>query len=191
MHRALDRIVTAWPAAFEAAQARGFGPGGSERSSSSDVVDPTGSAACRPSQAERWLKETRCVLMLTLSWARIQRAWPGSPGPIHEVVGEALDELIEWWPNKLERLLDRIVGQANFAAEHWPATPRKGEVIDGIKVGGRSSTIETCIECRQTVSGGAGDPIVRIDGQPYHRKPCYQTAWQRRKRAERKANAAL
>lgn len=43
--------------------------------------------------------------------------------------------------------------------------------------------VETCQECGKPVTGGRADPIVRVDGRPFHRKPCYNTAWRRKKRS--------
>ena len=86
------------------------------------------------------------------------------------------------WPVNFGSLRDRVFELADQARKEWPETPRKGEVVDGVKIGARTSQIETCVECGKVIGGGAADPLARIDGKPLHRTPCYQTRWQRNKR---------
>lgn len=82
-----------------------------------------------------------------------------------------------------DKLLSRIHGLANTARNEWPTTPKVGQVVDGVKVGQRNDSTEVCAECGKVALGNAADPIVRIDGKPYHRQPCYNTVYVRRQRA--------
>ena len=85
-------------------------------------------------------------------------------------------ELVELWPKNVMKLFQRLYDLANEAMSEWPATPRKGQTIDGIVIGQKSSSIEMCVHCGESVFGGAADPIVRIDGKPYHKSTCYHKA---------------
>ena len=58
---------------------------------------------------------------------------------------------------------------------YWP-TLAKGDTIAGVTVGARGNLVEECGLCGNPVVGGAQDPIRRIDGQAFHRSPCWYTA---------------
>lgn len=79
------------------------------------------------------------------------------------------------WLRDLTRL-------ANEAKRRWPPTPKAGDVIEGVKVLETASAVEICTECHSPIGGNAADPLARIDGQPYHRQPCYNTVKRRRAR---------
>lgn len=73
---------------------------------------------------------------------------------------------------------------ANEAKTRWPQIPRAGEIIDGVKVLEKTPTVEICVECDSPIGANAADPLARIDGLPYHRRPCYQTVWARNSRRQ-------
>jgi hypothetical protein len=83
------------------------------------------------------------------------------------------------WLRDLTRL-------ANDAKRIWPAQPKAGDVIDGVKVLEKASTAVICVECGAPIGANAADPLARIDGRPFHRRPCYDTVSQRRRRVSRR-----
>ncbi len=170
----ISRISKSWIEALKAADAFPMsrtGESGGRRSS--DASDPTGNAAMRFDVAAKWISEVRRLL-------------PGfTPAHRHQY-DRSVSRMIDRWPPAASKVLDELVRLANVAAKEWPDTPRRGQMVDGVKVGEKTPTVETCVECKGPISGGALDPIARIDGKPFHRKPCYQTVWQRNKRAERR-----
>lgn len=204
------RICRAWPLAVDEASVRGYRSNGGGvvptevRVDPSDPLhtrrsaltsakpaafgDPTGSDALRDDLAMRWLTDARTSLLFLLATSAMQapgeRRWSGAFDP-HKLEGSlcmAARDIVELWPMRVQGLLDKISRLAFDAAKAWPPTPRKGDVIDGVTVGGKSTTVEDCTECGGPIAGGAGDPLARIDGRPYHRTPCYQTVWQRNRR---------
>ena len=46
--------------------------------------------------------------------------------------------------------------------------------------------VALCTKCGRPILGGADDPLARIEGEPYHRTPCYRSERQRIRRSERR-----
>lgn len=191
--RDIRAICAAWPAALDESQAHGYGSGFDPNGTGitgKTVGDPTGDRAMRPDEAHLWLSEARRTLALLLKLAdtsrvRNERQWTGSfdPSRLTESFCAAADEIIDTWPLRVQRILDRLTYMASTAAAKWPPTPRKGQVIDGIEVGKSAPPLERCVECGDLILATVTDPLARIDGNPYHRKPCYNTVYVRRRRA--------
>lgn len=142
----------------------------------------------RPDVAGQWLNASRRHLAVLLWFStaadRGERRWTGpfNPPALRANLKAAATELIDWWPKNVDRLLQKIVSLANFACQEWPATPKAGTTVDGVKVLEKGNAVEVCAECHQPAVGGALDPVVRFEGKVFHRKPCYNTAWQRQNR---------
>jgi hypothetical protein len=168
---ALRRICEAWSTAHEAAVAFACAGGsfGEGRSSKGDHSDATGNKAMQHDTAAEWLNDVRALLR------------DFRPENERRYV-KALTYLVEKWPPVAPKVLDRLIELSSVAAREWPPKPLKGEVIDGVKVGERITTLETCAECKGGIVGGAIDPIRRLDGKPYHLAPCYHTVRRRRQR---------
>ncbi len=155
------------------------------------AADPTGMIATSvPDKASVWLersdREIRLLISLTSAEAPGERRWTGRHDELpnlRETAKRAAADLIETWPRNIARLIGSIERLANDAAAEWPPTPKPGTTVDGVKIGGRAPDLEYCAECKQPVTGGPDDPIARVDGKPYHRRPCYMTAYMRRQRA--------
>jgi hypothetical protein len=191
----IRRICRAWTGAIEAAAAVGY-PVSSDGPSGTGISDPTGSIASslagkHPDIAGRWLIKARRTLADLLvntdaTRARGERRWNGpfDPRRLVETFCMAAQELSELNDKGVNRLFTTIIDLGNEAANQWPDTPKVGTTVDGVKVGKRSATGETCTGCGRYASGDATDPILRIDGQPYHRAPCYNTAKRKAARAK-------
>jgi hypothetical protein len=80
------------------------------------------------------------------------------------------------WLKLVEKMVRDVLTIANMGQRLWPPTPQAGTRIRNITVGGRTNQIETCCLCAQPVAGGHDDPIRRIDGDPYHKSPCWYVA---------------
>ena len=209
--KAIDRICDAWPAAFEADQAAGWPTRGGEprimlgkdgnpiKPGPDDVrppeADPTGDLAVRGRAllAERWLHEAvvvfRFLIWFTPADAPGERRWSGveEPPQLRRTAKQASQDLVDAWPRNVEKLFRRVYKLADTADKEWPPTPERGAVVNGVKVLERSeSDVESvrCAGCGQPVGGGAVDPVVRLDDKPYHRNPCYYTAYRRRSRGK-------
>ena len=187
--KAIQTICRSWDDANEAVTARGYsGSGdGSPVVMTSHVSDPTFSAALQPEAADDWIRRCKGVLTLLLrssaeSVGRNRWSGPFYPPTLESTFVACAWDLIELWPVNFGALIDRIYDLADQAKREWPEKPKPGQTIDGVEVGKRKNQVEICVECKGPVMGDASDPLARIDGRPYHRKPCYQTVWQRQKR---------
>lgn len=193
--RSIIQICECWDAVVEAAWDRGYQVRSGEQSpsKSADPTDPTGNRAAlvdvHPDRAEAWLSSARSnlatLLRLSSSEAPYRHTGPFYPPILKSALTRAAEEMAELWPANIAKLFGRIEKLGSEAMRHWPPTPKTGEVVGDVKVGERLNDIVLCTECKSQVIGGAGDPIARIDGKPYHRKPCYQTVWQRNARRSR------
>lgn len=196
--RSINRICAAWPDAIAAAASVGYptttmGGGGSSSGSGDRTCNTATRLVDKGNVAMSWLTRARRTLA-DLLWtadatgpARSagESRWTGPFDPPKLVVafGAAASELDEIRPKGINRLFDTLVALGNEAAHNWPPTPKKGETIDGVKVLERTRSGDECVECHKYVAGDAGDPIRRLDGKPYHERPCYNTARQRKRRA--------
>lgn len=184
----IQLICQAWPKAVEESLTATYGR--QDGSSGSGEVDESREMTFRSQNAEAWVADVKPTLALVLRLADAgkvpgERQWTGSFDP-PKLVGTfcaAADDIVDLWPVRVDRLWKRLSRLASIAAKHWPETPRKGEVIDGVKVLDKGNFTEMCTECEGSIGGNATDPLARIDGKPYHRKPCYQTVVQRRARS--------
>lgn len=161
----------------------------------SSFGDPTGNAGIAPAgEAAAWLYDARGVLGLLLRssgtevWGERKWTGPFNPPAIIQTLKAAVGDVIEFWPTGTDRVLARLHDLANVARREWPPTPKPGTVVptpDGtVTVGKRGSVIEMCAECKQVIGGGAADPLRRLDGQPYHLRPCWETARKRKQRSK-------
>jgi hypothetical protein len=179
--RCANRICDAWPLAMQAAAAIGY-PTGGEAGSSSE--DPVLNAALKQDRASRWLVETRRLMAAWCVSAGVDfDAARFKPNTHRALILESIETVIKEWPHWTEAALSGLVRLANVAAKEWPPTPRRGDVIDGVTVGERSETGDTCSSCGRYIAGSAADPVRRIDGAPYHKSPCWETVRKRRRRA--------
>lgn len=172
-HRDVDRICDTWPHAVVDAHARGFpsavmqpGQRGSAELTSVEA------AACQPDFAAGWLAELGDVIVLFgMESTDSGRPWTGET--IRWVWHTAVEMLLEVWPDHANRTTQRLHYLAESARTHWPEPPRRGEKISGVSVGERGNDVETCGLCQNPVMGGRGDPIRRIDGEAFHKSPCW------------------
>ena len=186
---AIRTICAAWDQAEWDAASRGY-PAGSlgNIGSSWDTSDPTGDAAMRADYADDWLRRARLhtLTLLRLSAESVgrERRWTGPfrPSLLTETLVLCGTDLVELWPVNFGSLVLRFYGLSDQAKKQWPPTPRKGEVVDGVKVGDRGNSVEMCAECGKPIGATAADPLARIDGKPLHRKPCYNTVYVRNRR---------
>lgn len=182
--RAIGQICDSWPDAMAAEQSRGYPNGsgngsggiGSHGDPTANSLQITKGGAIKADKATRWLGDVRGTLALMFKQsAATGMSWVGpfDPPRMRSALIDAGIELVELWPKNVMRLFHRLYDLANEGKREWPPTPRKGDNIDGIVVGQKSITIEMCAGCGEQVFGGAADPIVRIDGKPYHKTTCY------------------
>lgn len=186
---AINVICDSWDDAVEAAESRGYGSHTSDDPpvSGGGTSDPTGSDAIREDIAEQWVFTTRRSLALLLKLA-VDDEYPlGTfyPPSLRSALNRAAEDVVELWPTNVARLITRIHVSANTARAEWPPTPTAGQRIKDIVVGERAPQLEICVECGTPVTGVAADPIRRINGQPHHMNPCYETARKRKYRASR------
>jgi hypothetical protein len=207
---ALRTICRSWNAATNAAAARGYGPTSTGPETAPGIVredpkdplharqmaavhakasargDRTGNAAVQlDNRADDWLKRARVIVLWLLSLSAAgerQLTGPFNPPTMEAALSACVADLVDLWPLKFGSVVDRVYALANEAKREWPVKMKVGETDGDVKVGGRAPTLEMCAECKQPVTGGAVDPISRMDGKPYHRTPCYNTAYQRRRR---------
>lgn len=159
--------------------------------------DQVGNRAILDDRASAWLDAANRSLRLLLAVSPVEipveHRWTGAfyPPNLRRTLCVAAEDVVQMWPRNIAVLIERIHGLANEARAEWPPTPRPGQVIqtpDGpVKVGERAPQVETCTECGGPVAGNAADPIRRVDGKPYHERPCWETA---RKRKQRVRGAA-
>ncbi len=150
--------------------------------------DQTGNTAVQDDPASRWLRDVArylaLLLRMTPSDERIDDAprrgterhprWNGPfyPPDLRQSLRRAAADVVELWPANCALLFERIHTLANVARREWPPTPPPGKEVDGVMVGAaRDHTGVTCSGCGLYASGDASDPVGRIDGKPYHRKP--------------------
>lgn len=184
--RAIGQICDAWPDAVLAVNARCY-PSGSANGSRSigGHADPTLMSSLTPDKPSIWLNKARRELVALLRMSASDEALVGtfSPPRLRQSLISAGTDAVDIWPQGFGRTQQSIYDLANEAIRSWPPTPRKGTTIrtpDGdVIVGQKSSSIETCAGCNESVFGGAADPIVRIDGKPYHKSPCYLRAYRK------------
>lgn len=173
-HRAVDQIAEGWrrariDLATSGLKARTYdGP----TITAAGHSDPTGDQAVNIGHAVAYTAELHAVTVMFLERA------PDNP----QRFAEAMHHLFRttptgWAPNALQRLW-RL---ADRALAWWPDEPKHGDTVAGVTIGARGNTVELCGLCLEPVAGGHGDPIRRIDGQPFHGKSCYYTVWRQRK----------
>lgn len=150
--------------------------------------DQTGNTAVQADPAGRWLRDTRRCLALLLRMTSADERIDNTPrfgterhprfnGPFYppylrQSLRRAASDVVSLWPTNCALLFERIHNLANVARAEWPPTPKLNEVIDGVTVGSaRDRTGATCEGCGLYASGDASDPVGRINGKPYHRKP--------------------
>ncbi len=196
--RAIDAICDACDLAADSAEARGYPqrvsaavtsaplpPNDDPESMSGRYVvgDPTGNAAIRPDVASRWIADARRLLALLLRLSpSVQVNGAFYPPRLRSALKRAAEEVVSIWPRNVALLFQRIHRLANVARREWPPTPEAGTKVGAVVVGQRGDESEVCTECKAPIGANAEDPLARIDGRPYHRRPCYQTVWQRQKR---------
>ncbi len=100
----------------------------------------------------------------------------------------AAEDVVDWWPQNIERLVQHIHVLANTARREWPPMPKVGQTIETpegpVTVGERGNQAETCEECGRVIGANAVDPLRRDpDGKTYHKTPCYETVRKRRQRS--------
>jgi len=76
------------------------------------------------------------------------------------------------WVDQVEHLAAQAVTVANLGLYHWPPPSRYGQLVDGIRIGARTSSVEMCAYCMLPVMPGQ---IRRVgpESVPVHRKPCW------------------
>lgn len=210
--RAIDTICDAWIDADAARFARGFarqspGPKAAAGEVRQDPADPlharqmpaasskpsafgdqTGNAAMEPDVADEWVTDVRRMLGVLLIFAEGGCIGAFSPPRMRGALRTAARNMVELWPKNVAVLIERIHRLANTARVEWPATPKPGTPVGDIIVGGgRAETGATCAECTRWIVGNVVDPISRINGKPYHRQPCFDTA---KRRADRQRATA-
>ena len=176
--KAIGQICDCWPDAIAASQARGYPTGPCEGGGIGSHGDPVPHYALQPDVAAAWLNRARIqlgVVMVTTS-GHNSRVGPFWPPQLRQSLIQGAYDLVELWPRNCLGLFHRLYDLADQGMAEWPATPRKGMKIAGVIVGKKAITSETCAGCGEQAFGGAGDPIVRINGKPYHRSPCYMRA---------------
>jgi hypothetical protein len=187
----IGQICDAWNDAHTAAAARGYPSGGEGGPSGvGGHSDPTANRAMIADVADDWIRRARATLVLVLRFSGSGSAnrWTGpfDPVALRASLKEAGSDLVDIWPKRVQRVFDRLYDLADQALREWPPTPKPGtkfgEGKDAIVVGKRADKSEICNECRQVIGGGAIDPISRLDGKPYHRKPCFETVRKRKQR---------
>ena len=154
--------------------------------------DTTGNQAIQADYAGVWLDEAqRCLLLLLRVSPADERPERRRTGPFHppslrETLRRAAQDVVELWPVNIELLIERLHRLADSAAVRWPPRPRAGQTIETpegpVTVLKKGNPVEMCNECRGPVVGNAGDPIRRLDGRPYHARPCYETVRKRKQR---------
>ena len=176
--KAIGQICDAWQDAILAVNARCY-PSGSSNGSRSigGHADPTLMSSLTADRASEWLSRARRELVGLLRMSSSDQGWigPFSPPQMRHALIMASADAVDMWPQGFQRTMDVVYDLANEAIRSWPPTPRKGTKIGDVVVGQKSSSIETCEKCQESVFGGALDPIGRIDGKPYHKHTCY---WQ-------------
>lgn len=198
MHRAVDRILDAWPRAHDDAQAVGFPAGRGYDSAgggrSGFLVDVDGEAEFVPATgvelaalnvtvAVAWLAELHDVIegLCAAVWPgrAFSLVWTptGLSGRLHEAVERVsaewtLDDLIDTDPRSPNHRRDvfGLYRLADAAGRYWPAPVRKGERAGTVTVGERTNTVDVCVACGEPIIGGRADPLKRIDGDPFHVK---------------------
>jgi hypothetical protein len=186
LHRAVDRIIVAWPHAQTDSRARGY------ISSNYEQPGNTGSAsvetaALQRSHADEWLGELRAIWTELTHIGELPEMYGANDttrGLTAMLFHKRVDQLTH------EPTITRIIVLGNKAAAWWPTTPTKGDTIAGVTIGARTNSIEECGLCGKPVIGGHHDPIRRIDGQAFHRTPCWYAAAMSRGRHPRQQQAS-
>lgn len=204
LHDAIDTIIDAWPRASEDVDAIGF-PSAVMQPSSGGTAELTSveAAALRGinfGDAVAWIAElhdtTRRVLTAAWPSRTVKPAWTAEQ--LRPVLHQAVDVICQTWT--VDDLVDFDPASSNHrsdvfglgrlagtARRWWPATPKAGTTQDGVTVGQRGNTVETCTACQLPIGGGRNDPLKRIDGDPFHVKNpagvwCYHQALRSRGR---------
>lgn len=194
LHRAADLVCDTWPAALSDIDVIGFPPSTMPAGRGGGDSSSVETAILNPSVAVGWVAELHDVILKVLT-----AAWPGSAvgivwepdrvrpvlhGAIDELKasGWTLDDLVDFDPRSPNHRRDvfGLERLADAAARSWPAPARTGHNVDGVTVGARGNQTEICALCELPVAGGHGDPIRRIDGQPYHGRSCWFTVHRQR-----------
>lgn len=184
----IGQICDAWPDAIAAAESIGFPTGQGGRSGIGGHGDPTANKAMNPDAAIDWMRRARILLVLILRCSAGSgrgNRWMGpfNPKVMRTTLMGAGGDLVELWPVRVQRVFAHLYDLADEALREWPPTPAKGTVIDGVKVLERTRVGDECAGCGKYVAGDANDPIRRLDGKPYHERPCYEKMRKRRQRA--------
>jgi hypothetical protein len=195
MHQAVDLIAKGWPYALAdcdvlsaAPNLRGRAYDGDGRQAQGDHADPTAEQALTAFErhqlaagpAAGWLAE-----LADVQWMFLDRCLTGPVG-----FAAAMHALLDrtptgWAPGAVQRLF-RL---ADDSYRWWLARPKAGSRLAGVTVGERGNDVEVCGLCTEPVAGGASDPIRRIDGQAFHKSPCwYQVTMDRAGRPARRAS---
>lgn len=172
-HADIDSCCDTWPTALLDAGCRGFPTAVMQpRSSGEAELTSVESAAIRTDFATGWIVELGDVIALfgLPSRPRIG-TWDGES--IRRPWHHAAEQVLNDWPPHAEQATKRLSVLANTARAHWTTRPAKGQTISGVTVGERTNSVETCGLCQEPVMGGASDPIRRIDGQAFHKSPCW------------------
>jgi hypothetical protein len=118
------------------------------------------------------------------------RARDGSPGTDEgalngvEAASQQRHAAVEFLAAAAETIAHLIV-TGRSARSGWPQPLAEGTKVsqDGraVVVGARAAQSEECGLCGELVTGGAADPIRRIDGAAYHAKTCWFTVHRQRR----------
>lgn len=184
---AIGQICDAWNDAIAASAARGYPSGGQGGSGGiGGHGDPTGNRALVADAADGWIRRARGMLVWVLQFSARDDARTGRFDPVRlkPALKDGGAQLVDIWPARVMNALNQFYDLADEALREWPPTPEKGDVIDGVKVLDRTRTGEDCAKCGKYVAGDAGDPIRRLDGKPYHVRPCWETARKRKQRSD-------
>jgi hypothetical protein len=205
MHRAANRICTAWPRAHADSQAIGYPRGHRYDTTSRGTpsIDVDGEnvpataveiAALSGNRSVAWLAQFHDVVTNLVRQALGGRVavWTQLLVPVYLqdaiealwATGWTLEDIIDADPHSptYRRDVFGLYDLADKAARWWPDPVKNGQRIGQVTVGQRTNDAAMCVLCGDPVSGTSDDPIRRIDGQPFHGKTCYYQVWRQRRR---------
>jgi hypothetical protein len=177
LHRAIDRVCDSWPHALCDAEARGYTSAGYGNTRGTAELTSVEAAASRPCRAVAWIAELGDIL-IALDLIQGEQS-------LQRMTATAVRQKLHYRADKVHwqhPAITRIIGLANKAALWWPTQPpTRGTRVGTVTVGERGNQVEQCGLCGDTVAGGHGDPIRRIDGQAFHGKSCWFTVMRSRR----------
>lgn len=201
--RSVDHILAAWPCALNDIAAIGYGTGRSYDGSGGggglrveilpasgdqpavyEIIPATGVelAALRPSRGAGWIAQLGDLIIDLCRSSHHPSGVPWTPTNARDPMRREVEALMlelpagKHWPAGPAELVKRIEILASTGDHWWPRQPpKKGSVVAGVTIGERANTVETCGLCQQPVTGTRSDPIRRIDGNPFHKSPCWYT----------------